>query len=74
MSRTSLQSKAMWINRKKINIGLEYKNWKLDIWGKNLTDKQYYQEFSPGEFVGSPDDVAWRGQPLSFGTAISVKF
>ncbi|MDV7188132.1 TonB-dependent receptor [Lutibacter sp. TH_r2] len=55
-------------------IGLEYKNWKLDIWGKNLTDKQYYQEFSPGEFVGSPDDVAWRGQPLSFGTAISVKF
>ncbi|WP_445956267.1 TonB-dependent receptor [Yeosuana sp.] len=55
-------------------IGLEYKNWKLDFWGKNLTDKQYYQEFSPGEFVGSPDDVAWRGTPLSFGTAISFKF
>jgi iron complex outermembrane receptor protein len=55
-------------------FGLEYKNWKLEFWGKNLTDKQYYQEFSPGEFVGSPDDVAWRGQPLSFGTAISVKF
>ena len=55
-------------------IGLSYKNWKLDIWGKNLTDTQYYQEFSPGEFVGSPDDVAWRGQPLSIGTAISVKF
>jgi len=55
-------------------IGLSYKNWKLDIWGKNLTDQQYYQEFSPGEFVGSPDDVAWRGRPLSIGTAISVKF
>ncbi|PWH82327.1 hypothetical protein DIS18_08725 [Algibacter marinivivus] len=55
-------------------IGLSYKNWQLDIWGKNLTDKQYYQEFSPGEFVGSPDDVAWRGQPLSVGTAISIKF
>lgn len=55
-------------------IGLEYKNWKLDLWGKNLTNKQYYQEFSPGEFVGSPDDVAWKGQPVSFGTAVSFKF
>lgn len=55
-------------------IGIGYKNWKLDIFGKNLTDKQYYQEFSPGEFVGSPDDVGWRGQPLTIGTAISVKF
>lgn len=55
-------------------IGFAYKNWKLDIWGKNLTDKQYYQEFSVGEFVGSPDDVGWRGRPLSIGTAISVRF
>tara|TARA_R110002049_G_scaffold308127_1_gene511009 strand:+ start:2003 stop:4357 length:2355 start_codon:yes stop_codon:yes gene_type:complete len=55
-------------------IGFSYKNWKLDIWGKNLTDKQYYQEFSPGEFVGSPDDVGWRGRPLSIGTSISLKF
>ena len=55
-------------------IAFTYKNWKLDIWGKNLTDKQYYQEFSPGEFVGSPDDVAWRGQPLSIGTSITLKF
>ena len=55
-------------------LGLSYKNWKLELWGKNLTDKAYYQEFSPGEFVGSPDDVAWRGQPLTVGTAISVKF
>lgn len=55
-------------------LGFTYKNWKLDLWGKNLTDQQYYQEFSPGEFVGSPDDVAWRGQPLTVGTAISVKF
>ena len=55
-------------------IAFTYKNWKLDIWGKNLTDKQYYQEFSPGEFVGSPDDVAWRGQPLTIGTSISLKF
>lgn len=55
-------------------LGLNYKNWKLELWGKNLTDKQYYQEFSPGEFVGSPDDVAWRGQPLTIGTSISVKF
>ncbi|WP_075590728.1 TonB-dependent receptor [Labilibacter marinus] len=55
-------------------LGFAYKNWDLNLWGKNLTDTQYYQEFSPGEYVGSPDDVAWRGQPLSFGTSVSVKF
>jgi len=55
-------------------LGLSFNNWKLEVYGKNLTDKQYYQEFSPGEYVGSPDDVAWRGQPLTIGTSISVKF
>lgn len=55
-------------------IGLGYKNWKLELFGKNLMDTQYYQEFSPGEFVGSPDDVGWRGQPLTVGTSLSVRF
>ena len=55
-------------------ISLEFKNWELEFWGRNLLDTQYYQEFSVGEFVGSPDDVGWRGQPLSVGTALSVRF
>lgn len=55
-------------------IGIGYKNWRLEVYGKNLTDQQYYQEFSPGEFVGSPDDVGWRGQPLTIGTALTVQF
>tara|TARA_R110002126_G_scaffold30602_1_gene99776 strand:+ start:32529 stop:34919 length:2391 start_codon:yes stop_codon:yes gene_type:complete len=55
-------------------FGITYKKIKFELWGKNLTDQQYYQEFSPGEFVGSPDDVAWRGQPLSVGTSISINF
>lgn len=55
-------------------IGFAYKTWNLDFWGNNLMNTQYYQEFSPGQYVGSPDDVAWRGQPLSVGTAISFKF
>ena len=54
-------------------IGVGYKNWKLEVYGKNLMDTQYYQEFSPGEFVRSPDDVAWRGQPLTIGTSLSVQ-
>lgn len=50
------------------------KGWALSFWGKNLTDQQYYQEFSPGEYVGSPDDVAWRGRPLTIGTSLSFNF
>lgn len=55
-------------------IGLEYKKFGFELWGRNLLDTQYYQEFSPGEFFGSPDDVGWRGQPLTVGTIISFKF
>lgn len=55
-------------------ISLGYKRHELALWGRNLLDTQYYQEFSPGEFVGSPDDVAWRGQPISVGTTITIRF
>ncbi len=54
-------------------ISLEYKKWELALFGRNLFDTQYYQEFYPGEFVGSPEDIGWRGQPLTFGANISVK-
>ncbi len=55
-------------------IGLEFKSWEFELWGNNLMDTQYYEEFSPGEYVGSPDDVGWRGRPRSFGTTISFNF
>jgi len=57
-----------------IRMGLEYKKLGINLWGRNLLDTQYYQEFSPGEFFGSPDDVGWRGQPLTFGVEFSYKF
>jgi len=56
-------------------IAFKYnKKWELAIFGRNLLDTQYYQEFSPGEFFGSPEDVGFRGQPLSIGAALSVRF
>ncbi|ANQ52481.2 TonB-dependent receptor [Flammeovirga sp. MY04] len=55
-------------------VSMTYKKFEFEVWGNNLTNQQYYQEFSPGQFVGSPDDVGWRGQPLSVGTALTVRF
>jgi len=55
-------------------LGLAYKRFGIELWGRNLTDTQYYQEFSPGQFVGSPDDVGWRGQPRSLGLALELRF
>ena len=55
-------------------FGFDYKMFGIELWGRNLTDTQYYQEFSPGQFVGSPDDVGWRGQPRSLGLAVEVRF
>ncbi|MEP0985080.1 TonB-dependent receptor [Ekhidna sp.] len=55
-------------------FSLGYKNWEFALWGRNLTNTQYYQEFSIGEFFGSPEDVGWRGQPRAFGAELAVKF
>ena len=55
-------------------IAISGEKWSFAVYGKNLTDQQYYQEFSPGEYVGSPDDVAWRGRPLTIGTSFSINF
>jgi len=55
-------------------LSLEYKSVEFAIWGRNLGDTQYYQEFSIGEFFGSPEDVGWRGQPRTMGIELSVKF
>ncbi|KXX68142.1 TonB-dependent receptor [Flammeovirga sp. SJP92] len=55
-------------------FSVSYKMFEFEVWGNNIMNQQYYQEFSPGQFVGSPDDVAWRGQPRSFGTAMTFRF
>jgi len=47
--------------------GLDGGRWSLTAWSKNLTDKRYNAEFSPGGFL-------WRAQPRTYGLDFSIKF
>jgi iron complex outermembrane receptor protein len=48
-------------------IGLESERWSATLWGKNLTDKEYNQEFSPGGFL-------FRALPIRYGVEFEYSF
>ena len=50
-----------------LRIGLEGDQWSVTAWSKNLTDKIYNAEFSPGGFL-------FRAAPRRFGLEFTYKF
>ena len=48
-------------------IGLEGERWTATIWGRNLTDEEYNQEFSPGGFL-------FRALPIRYGVEFGYTF
>jgi iron complex outermembrane receptor protein len=50
-----------------LRAGLEAAQWTVTAWSKNLTNKIYNAEFSPGGFL-------WRAQPRHYGVDFTFKF
>jgi iron complex outermembrane receptor protein len=50
-----------------LRAGLEGQRWSVTAWSKNLTDKRYNAEFSPGGFL-------WRAPPRRYGLDFIYKF
>jgi iron complex outermembrane receptor protein len=48
-------------------IGLRSERWSATIWGRNLTDEEYNQEFSPGNFL-------FKALPIRYGVEFEYKF
>jgi iron complex outermembrane receptor protein len=48
-------------------LGLDGEKWSLVAWGRNLNDKKYNAEFSPGGFL-------FRAQPRRYGVEYTYKF
>ena len=57
-----------------LRIGVQSDNWSVTLWGKNLTDEEYYTDFNPAEFLGAPIDIGFPAQPRSYGIDISYNF
>ena len=50
-----------------LRVGVNGTQWSVTGWSKNLNDKKYNAEFSPGGFL-------WKAQPRRFGIEASYKF
>ncbi len=47
----------------------------IALWGKNLTNTQYWQEYYAGEVSGSAaGDLGWIGRPRTYGIDLSLNF
>ena len=55
------------VNLLDLRAGLEGERWSLTAWSKNLTNKLYNEEFSPGGFL-------WRALPRRYGLDFMYKF
>ena len=65
-----------------LRVGLETgNNWSITFWSKNLFDKQYNAEFSPGPYgrpypygYSLPTNFLWKGEPMRWGIDVTKKF
>jgi iron complex outermembrane receptor protein len=55
------------VNLIDLRAGVEADRWTVTAWSKNLTNKLYNEEFSPGGFL-------WRALPRRYGIDFTVKF
>ena len=55
-----------------LRAGLQATRWSLTAWSKNLTNKIYNAEFSPGNVGGS--GFLWRALPRRYGVDLDYRF
>jgi iron complex outermembrane recepter protein len=55
------------VNLVDARLGLEADRWSLTAWSKNLTDKKYNTEFSPGGFL-------FKALPRRYGVDLTYRF
>jgi iron complex outermembrane receptor protein len=48
--------------------------WTFAIWGKNLTNEQYYSDVNSPRWSGLPYTIAWRAEPRTFGLDAKLRF
>lgn len=52
--------------------GVEVGSWGVYLWGKNLTDERYYEDYNPARFSGLPYDIGSLAEPRAYGVEVSA--
>ena len=60
------------VNLVDMRIGLQAEKWTVTAWSKNLTNKIYNAEFSPGNVGGA--GFLWRALPRRYGVDLDYRF
>jgi iron complex outermembrane receptor protein len=55
-------------------VNFTFDKFTVGLWGSNITDTEYITEFFDQTFSNGGSDLAWLGQPVSFGTTLTYKF
>jgi iron complex outermembrane receptor protein len=54
--------------------GVEFDPWGIYVWGKNLTNERYYEDYNPGKFSGLPYDIGSLAEPRTYGLEVTAHF
>ncbi len=54
--------------------GVDFGPWGIYIWGKNLTDERYYEDYNPAKFSGLPYDIGSLAEPRTYGLEAAAHF
>jgi iron complex outermembrane recepter protein len=55
-----------------LRMALQSQKWSVTAWSKNLTNRNYNAEFSPGNVGGA--GFLWRALPRRYGVDLDYKF
>jgi iron complex outermembrane receptor protein len=57
-----------------LRAGIEFHNWGVYLWGKNLTNERYYEDYNPSKYTGLPYDLGSLAEPLTYGIEFKAHF
>ena len=61
-----------------VRLGIDAKSWSATVWAKNLTDKQYNAEWSPGPMFfpnpGYTNNFVFKAMPRRWGVDLNYRF
>lgn len=55
-------------------ISISAANWNVTIWGRNLRDEFYYEDFNAQAFTGLPWNIGFPSRPKSYGIDFRYNF
>ncbi|MFW7267650.1 TonB-dependent receptor [Gluconacetobacter sp. Hr-1-5] len=62
------------INLVNARLGLKWGNYSVYVWGKNLTNEQYFEDYNPKAFSGAAYDLGWLAEPRTYGVEARASF